>query len=440
MDKKYYVKIALTMALINGFVAVQRITIAMLMPAIKADMNFSYTKVGMVLSVTGLLWAFGTIIWASIGDKYGRRPVIVGCTILAGVFSWLTGTVHSLASMLGIRGALGFFEGGPWGPMVATVTEESPPEKRGFLVSLIPAGSMIIGGVLAPIVAVWLMGAFHSWRPVFYVISIPGIITGIICALVMHEPASVAEGIKARRAGQKRIVYQEGYKVKVSDVLKYKNVIVSALNSIPVMAWLWVYSGFTALFLTKIHGMGMSGIGLVMSASGLGGFIGMTGVGRLSDRIGRKPSIILAGLLSLITGLAIVATPVGTSVAGFAILYFFWGMFGGAALPIYLGLMPSESVPPAFAGTAVAVPTTVGEIIGASIMPTIGGVLADKFGLYAPMLMASVTGLVVILVSMMYVETAPRKVALMKIKPTHDDHLLRPFRGKEPVVTVSPRV
>jgi len=98
---KYYAKLTILLGLIWGFIAIQRIVIAIIMPAIQADMKFSYTDVGMIISITGLIWAFGTIIWASIGDTRGRRPVIVGCTILASIFSWMTGMVHTLGSMLG---------------------------------------------------------------------------------------------------------------------------------------------------------------------------------------------------------------------------------------------------------------------------------------------------------------------------------------------------
>ena len=219
---KYYQKLTILLALIWGFIAIQRIVIAIIMPAIQADMKFNYTDAGLIISVTGLIWAFGTIIWASIGDHYGRLPVIVGCAILASVFSWMTGMVHALSSMLTVRGILGFFERGPWGPAISSVGEEAPEDKRSMVVSFIPDSFMLIGVCLGPMLAVWLLTQFGSWRPVFYIIPIPGIILALIAAFFMHEPASVAEGIKARKSGQKRVVMQQGQKVKLSDVLKYK--------------------------------------------------------------------------------------------------------------------------------------------------------------------------------------------------------------------------
>jgi len=426
---KYFQKLTILLGLIWGFIAIQRIVIAIIMPAIQAEMKFSYTDVGLIISITGLICAFGVILWAGIGDTYGRRPVIVLCGILASVFSFLTGMVTTLGQMLWVRGVLGFFEGGPWGPVVASVGEESPPERRGMIVGFIPGSFMLIGVCIGPMLAVALLGYFHSWRPVFYIISIPGVILAIICAFFMREPASVAEGIKARKAGIVREVTQEGQKVKLSDVLKYKNVIVSTINSIPVMAWLWIYSGFAPLFLAKVHNLSPEMFGLAMSASGLGGFIGMAIMGRLSDGIGRKTAIILSGLLCCLSGLGVIAMPVGGSFGLLCVLFFFWGMFGGSCFPLYLGTLPAEAVPPKYAGTAIGVPTAVGEVLGAAVMPTIAGALADAFNLYAPMWMASIAGLLIMLVSLGYVETAPKKLEKMAVKPTREDHLLKPFRG-----------
>jgi sugar phosphate permease len=70
----------------------------------------------------------------------------------------------------------------------------------------------------------------------------------------------------------------------------------------------------------------------------------------------------------------------------------------------------TECVPDELAGTAVSIPTGVGEIFGAAFMPTIAGMLTDRFSLYAPMWMATVAGLVIACISLFYIETVPKKV------------------------------
>ena len=192
---KYYQKLALLLSLVWGFIGVQRIVIAIIMPAIQEDLKFNFTQVGVIISITGLVWAFGTLIWANIGDHRGRRPIIVICTILSSVFSFFTGMLNSFVQMVVVRGLLGFFEGGPWGPAITTVAEETPPEKRGRWVSLIPAGLPLIGIGLGPVLAVWIMGMSGSWRTVFYTLSIPGAILALILWGFMREAPSMQEAL-----------------------------------------------------------------------------------------------------------------------------------------------------------------------------------------------------------------------------------------------------
>jgi MFS family permease len=422
---KYYKKLTLLFCLMWGFLGVQRIIISVIMPAIQEDLKLNYTQVGYVVAVTGLVWALGTVVWAALGDRFGRRPMIVLCTIMAGIFSWITGLVHTLGQMLTIRGFLGLFEGGPYAPAMGTLSEEAPEHRRAMNAGLVTGSFMLVGVCIGSQVAVWLLEKFGSWRPVFYVVSIPAILIGIILYFVMREAPSVAEAIRMRKAGQK---VEKKEQVRIIDALKYKNVLLSSINSIPVMGWLYVYTSFSALFLTKVHNFDLMSVGLIVSASGLGGFLGEFILGSLSDSIGRKKALIMAACLCAVFGIMVAMMSVGTSPVLFGFVFFLFGLFGAGMYPMYLGTLPAESVPPKIAGTAVAIPVAIGETLGAALMPTIAGKLSDMFSLYAPMWMAALAGIFIAVVSFFYVETAPKSVAKMKHKPTPNDHLLKAFR------------
>ena len=75
---KYYQKLLILLALMWGFVGIQRVVVSIIMPAIQADMKLTYTDVGMVVSVTGLVWAFGALFWSMLGDRFGRRRTDCG--------------------------------------------------------------------------------------------------------------------------------------------------------------------------------------------------------------------------------------------------------------------------------------------------------------------------------------------------------------------------
>jgi MFS family permease len=407
------------------------------MPQIKEDLKLNYTEVGLIVAVTGLVWALGTVIWAALGDRYGRRPMIVLCTILAGVFSWVTGLVQTMAQMLTIRGFLGLFEGGPYAPAMGTLAEVSPAHRRAMNAGLVTGSFMLVGVCFGSQFAVWLLERFGSWRMVFYVVSIPAILIGIVIYFVMQESPSVAEAIRKRKSGQKVETAIPAEQVRLRDALKYKNVLLSSINSIPVMGWLYVYTSFSSSFLTDVHKFDMMSVGLIISASGLGGFLGEFILGSLSDYIGRKTALIAAACLTAVFGILVAVMPVGTAPFLFGVVFFLFGLFGAGMYPMYLGTLPAESVPPAISGVAVAIPVALGETLGAALMPTVAGYLSDKISLFAPMWMAALTGIVIAAISFFYVETAPRSVAKMKKKPTLNDHLLKAFRRPEHAVPLS---
>jgi MFS family permease len=433
---KYYQKLTLLFCLMWGFLGIQRIIISVIMPTIQTDLKLSYTEVGLVVAITGLVWAFGTILWAALGDRYGRRPVIAFCTILAALFSWITGLVSNVGQMLTVRGFLGLFEGGPYAPAMGTLSEEVPEHRRAMNAGLVTGSFMLIGVCIGSPAAAWLLNRFGSWRHVFYVISVPGILIGVILIFVMREAPSVAEAIRMRKAGQKISKSKKADQVKLRDALKYKNVLLSSINSIPVMGWLYVYTTFSSLFLTKVHNFDIWRVGLIISASGLGGFLGEFIMGAISDAIGRKRALIISALLCAAFGSLVAAMPTGTSASVFGAFFFLFGLFGAGMYPMYLGTLPAESVPPEIAGTAVAIPVAIGETLGAALMPTIAGILSDRFNLFAPMWMAALAGVVIAFVSFFYVETAPRCIARMKHKPTRNDHLLKAFRQEQPMAAV----
>ena len=432
---KYYQRLTLLFCLMFGFIGIQRVVINVILPVIKEDLGFTYFQMSLVVAINGLTWAFGTIIFATIGDRYGRRPVIVLCTILSGVFSWVTGFAHTIGQLLSIRGFLGLFEGGPYPLSMGTISEEAPPERRAMHAGLVTGCFMLIGLGLGSYAAGRLMDTFSgSWRPVFYVVSAPAILIGFLLMFMMREAPSVAEAIRMRKAGQKKEETKKEDRVTVWDALKYRNVLLSSINSIPVMGWLFVFTAFASSFLVDVHQFKMLHIGYIISASGLGGFIGQFFWGSISDMIGRKKALILTALLCSVFGISVAMVPVGTSALAFGTLFFFYGLFGGGMYPMYLSTLPAESVPPRISGTAVAIPTCVGEILGAALMPAIAGKLSDLFSLFAPMWMAALSGILIAFISLFYIETAPRCVAKMKHKPTQNDHLLKAFRQQSIVV------
>jgi len=175
-----------------------------------------------------------------------------------------------------------------------------------------------------------------------------------------------------------------------------------------ITGWLVVESIFLTLFLTQVKGLSPVAAGAVISYGGIGAFAGGILFPALSDRLGRKPVLVLGSLAAMLGPLALLLLPADQTALSVAMLLG-WMPLGIA--PLYCATVPSESVSPALAATAVGMSMGFAELFGGVIMPPIAGRAADAFGLSAVFYICIGLAGLSALAALFLRETAPRKVA-----------------------------
>jgi MFS family permease len=393
-----------------GFVALDRLLVTYLFPMILPDLKMSFTQAGLIMSILGLAWGVMAIFGGGLGDKFGRKKVIIPATLIFSLTSWATGLVRSFLQLSVIRAIMGCAEGSYYPSAVATIAEEAKPSRRGLMVGLHQTGFPVWGMFLAPIYATQV-GSVYGWRWVMYLTLIPGIILAVVHWRFIREPRSVAERIEARKKGvAHEIVSEKGEHVTVGSVLGFRNIILCIFMSICFMTNLWVFAAFATLFLTKVHNLPMTTAGFVMSGQGIGALLGMFCLAGISDRIGRKPVLIFTCIIGGLANLWFALSGAAPGMLWFLLLL--TGFFCGGSFPLYLSLVPSETVPFALAGLAIGIPTGIGELIGSGVLPTVGGMIADAYGLRAAVILAAISVLVATIFALFIIETAPKKVGI----------------------------
>jgi MFS transporter, ACS family, hexuronate transporter len=278
---------------------------------------------------------------------------------------------------------------------------ESTPKRRGTNLGLIQGSASLMGNAIAPVLVVAIAVA-TNWRYSFFALAIPGIILAVILMFYMKEP----NFNKGQETNDKKVkpTFQE-YK----SVFKTRNVWVSMLMAIFYMTYLLVFTSFMPLFLSGVSNYSTGQYGAILGIMGIGMFFWQFLLPSLSDKLGRKTIIVPATFIAILLPLAVAAFHANFVVLAISV---FLLTIGFGAQPLYLAIIPSESVPRVFAATAIACVVLTGEIIGGTAGPVLAGILADKYSLYTPLWLASGTAVVFFLLSFLLKETAPVKASV----------------------------
>jgi MFS family permease len=399
IDKPYQWRLTLLLSLTFGVVFFDRNAVAFLTPFIAADLHLSFTQVGILSSGLALTWALAGLFGGVISDRTGSRKVpLLICIVAFSLCSVLSGLAASFATLLAARLLMGISEGPILPISQSLVAEECSLEDRGNKMGITQtAGSALLGSFLAPIILVPMAQAF-GWHGTMYLAALPGLLMAALVWKFVREPA-----VRPRDAAG-----QAGEHIGIPQVLAYRNVILSIIVSVFVLAFVIIGWVFMPQYYTQVLGYSPLTMSRMMSLLGLSNAFYAFLIPRLSDRIGRKPVIIGTCLIGFLIPVALL------NWSGSALLLaplIFVGASVGGATSLFMGVVPSETVPPRMVATTVALVVGLGEILGGVAGPTLSGMAADHWGLRAPMWITAGLLVVAIAAASALQETAPRVLA-----------------------------
>ena len=383
----------------NGIVGFDRQTVAYLTPFIVKEMGLSNGQLGLIASALSAAIAISSFFGSQLADQSGRRKaILVGCTLVFSLLSGVSGLATSFVFLLAARFALGMSEG-PIVPISqAIIVDVSSPKWRGFNMGFMQmVGAFGIAGFLGPRVATEL-GAAHGWRTAMFLSILPGLLVATLMVVTLRRdaPRPVAE------RGASRNPFAD-----FGTLLRIRNIRLALAIAGLITGWLVVESTFLARFLTELKGLTPVGAGQVISWGGIGAFVGGIAFPTLSDVIGRRAVLVIGSLAATLGPLAMLYLPADPTALSFA-MGLGWLPLGIA--PLYCATVPSESVSPSLAVTAVGMAMGFAELFGGFVVPPLAGYAADLWGLSAVFWICIGLALVSAVAAVFLTETAPRKV------------------------------
>lgn len=388
-----------------GFAFFDRNSASVLIPYMVKDLDLTNTQSALINSVLSLMWALGAYLIARWSDARGsRKPFLLAFLLIFSACSILSGLAQSFPVLLIARAIMGAVEG-PFLPVcLAIMAVESSPGRRG-----VNAGIMqnffaaLLGQSLAP----WLLplvAEHHGWRAAFFVSGVPGLLCALAIWLWVHEPTKEAQA--AVHAATADSAADQHRTMGLLDMLAVRNVLICCLISAFMVGWFVMGWTFLPKYLTTVRGMPGPAMGSLLSVLGFASALSGFGAPWLSDRVGRKPVMIGFCLLATLTALGAIYFQGSTAALG-ALLFIGW--LASGTFPLFMGVIPGESMPRRYAATAMGLVVCVGEVVGGSGLVALAGKVADLTQQSNAILMMAAAGAIGCVLCLFLAETAPVK-------------------------------
>jgi SHS family lactate transporter-like MFS transporter len=324
------------------------------------------------VSVKTLSWAttltlamrpVGAFVFGRLADRFGRRPIMMIDVLFYATLAFASAFAPNLIIFLVLRALFGVAMGGEWGIGASLTMESIPPQSRGFVSGLLQAGYP--SGYLLASAAYGLLFPYIGWRGLFMLGLLPALLVLYIRRNVPESPGWSREQAKAGT---------------VLNVLRMHWRL--AIYAICLMTCFNFFSHGTQdiypTFLKVDHGFKPHEVGIIQVIYNIGAILGGLVLGTLSQRFGRRRTLIVGALLSLpvIPLWAFASTPILLTFGAFLMQFLVQGCWG--VIPAHL----NELSPPEARGTFPGVVYQLGNFF-ASYNLTLQAGLAVAYGSYA---------------------------------------------------------
>ncbi|MGR6964710.1 MFS transporter [Geodermatophilus sp. URMC 61] len=339
----------------------------------------------------------GAFVLGHWGDTHGRKNVLVLCMLLMGASTFLVALLPTYqqvgllapALLVLLRLVQGFAVGGEISGASAMIVEHAPFGRRGYYASYtlqgVQAGQILAAAVFLPLAALLPEAAFESWGwRIPFLLSALVVIAGYVIRRRVDETPVFQEEAAHGEVPKAPIV--QAVRESGRDMLRV--VCMALMNAVPVATTVF---GATYATNEEAYGIGFSAstylwISVVGNAVAV---LLIPFVGNLSDRIGRRPCIIVGALGSTALSFAyLYAISQGSVVGAFVLAILMWGVvyqgYNAVFPAFYQELFPTRT-----RVTAFAVSQNLGTMITA-FLPALYAIVAPG-GSNVPLIVGGIT-------------------------------------------------
>jgi sugar phosphate permease len=364
---------------------IDRVNISVAGPTMRKELGLTPTELGIVFSAFAYPYAAMQILGGWMADRFGPRLVLAALSLLWATATILTGLSWSVASLVVFRILVGVGEGGAFPTATRAFTCWLPVRERGFAQGITHSFARLGGAVTPPLVVAIV--ARYGWREAFYVLGAASLAWTAVWVASFRDtpdehPWVTGSELAAIRAG--------GESTRAARGPTPWRQIVSRMWLVTVVdfcyGWsLWVFLTWLPSYLSDARGFTLDQIALMTTLPLLGGVVGDTVGGVISDAIFRRSgNLRLARRTLLVVGLggafAFIMPAIVTGSAIGAVYLLAAAFFFLELTNAVLWTLPLD-IAGRYAGTAGGIMNT-GFGVAGMISPVVFGVLIQRTGRY----------------------------------------------------------
>lgn len=386
---KFIQRTALTMLVLAGVINyIDRATLAVANPLIREELGLSIAQMGYLLSAFLGAYAFAQLPVGALVDKAGPRLLLGLGLSLWSLAQVLGGLVRGFWTFFGARVLLGLGEAPQFPTCARVVRDWFSARNRGLATGIFNCSSTMGTAIAVPLLT-WLMLTF-SWRAMFVIMGVAGLLVAGVWALLYRDPAHVALTPEERQhliendppSRSARLTWRE-WKL----LFRFRTAWGMILGFVGTIFLLWVYSAWLPGYLEMERHMSVKQTGyaaaIPFACGMLGGLLGGVFVDWL-HRLGLSPM----NSRRLPAGCALLGTALFTVLAAWvpsnvlAVIFISLAMFLSQVASTCAWALTSVAVP-ANCTASIGAMQNFGGYLGGALAPTVTGLIVQRTGSFA---------------------------------------------------------
>ena len=347
-----------------------RIGFSALLPSIIDELQLTYTRAGLLASAFFYAYVLMQIPSGLLGDRFGRRRILLLGLLGGALGAGLTGLAGSFGSLFLARALTGAFQGSLFSNDRAIIATVTPPDRIGLGQGVSFSGpglgltfGLVIGGLLVEVL---------PWRTVMMLFGLGPIAAALLIARYVPAPPVPAVRVPVAE--------------RLGSLVSNGRLCVLALISLCAIGVQFILATWAPLFFAEVGVSDSGRAGTYAALQGVAASLGMIVSGWAHDRLVERgytsKSVIVAGLGGLAVSMLAMAAVIaqgsipGLAVALFVAAFFCWSIWGAVYTLLARLVRPEEL------GTAFGFSNSI-SFVGAIVGPIATGWARDLTGSFS---------------------------------------------------------